>query len=692
MKTEKVKLSQLKVNAANPRTIREQKLNLLVERLLVFPKMIAIRPVVVDDTMTVLGGNMRVNALNKIATLSFAEISEIIGRTKNYQRLTDIEKEQLLASWQSWLEDPTTEVVRASSLTKEEQKEFIIADNSSFGEWDYDRLANEWNAEDLNSWGVDVWQPENYAGSGGGFGGGAADLAIHEQEENGGGETADPALQLSLNDKFIVPPFSVLDTRQGYWQERKNKWRAIIGEISGSRNNLLIQSYEMRYNHIYKKYTKERQALGIGFKEFFEKYVPQEEKDAANATVHSVGTSLFDPVLSEVLCRWFTPYTGAKIFDCFAGDTQKGFVFGYCGYEFCGIELRKEQVKINEEVLADRKLPVRYICDDGQNVAKHFEYESQDMLFSCPPYYDLEKYSDLDNDASNQPTYEEFLRILDNAFSSALTCLKQNRFAVVVVGDVRSKETGCYYDLPSDIKRIFIRNGAHLYNDIILIECVGSSGMRAENNMNRNGRKATKVHQNVLIFYKGDPTQICNEFAPINLTEAEQSIVDNIAEKFIDRSEDEKQQDNNGGGNEKYNTPEDRITREYSKYCDQFRQKGLLDYEAYPAIKDALLEGNLHIERDPETNEIIGSLWLQHLKTKNLTRIYEITSVRKGLGRKLIEKAIADKQYDKLQLDVVEQNTNAIGFYQHMGFVEVSRHKNKAGLIITMEYQRNANN
>lgn len=160
MKTEKVRLSQVKVNQDNPRSITERKLNLLVERLLVFPKMISIRPVVVDDKMVVLGGNMRVHALEQIAKMSYTQIAEIIGRTKNYQRLTQPEKEQLLESWKKWLEKPTVEIVKASELSEAEKKEFIIADNASFGEWDYDKLANEWEAEDLNSWGVDVWQPE----------------------------------------------------------------------------------------------------------------------------------------------------------------------------------------------------------------------------------------------------------------------------------------------------------------------------------------------------------------------------------------------------------------------------------------------------------------------------------------------------------------------------------------------------
>lgn len=160
MKTEKVKLSQLKVNANNPRTITDRKLRLLVERLLAFPKMIEIRPVVVDEKMTALGGNMRLRAFTQISHMSLDDIASTLAKTKNFQRLTKAEQEGLLAQWQQWLENPTAEVVRASTLSEAEKKEFIIADNASFGEWDYDRLANEWDNEELVSWGLDVWQPD----------------------------------------------------------------------------------------------------------------------------------------------------------------------------------------------------------------------------------------------------------------------------------------------------------------------------------------------------------------------------------------------------------------------------------------------------------------------------------------------------------------------------------------------------
>ena len=160
MTTKTVKLSQVKVNERNPRTITARKLDLLAERLLAFPKMIKLRPVVVDNRMKALGGNMRLRAFAKIAAMSLDDVAATLAKTKNFQRMTQAEREVLLANWQEWLTNPVVEICNASELTEAEQKEFIIADNASFGEWDYDALANEWDAEDLNSWGVDVWRPD----------------------------------------------------------------------------------------------------------------------------------------------------------------------------------------------------------------------------------------------------------------------------------------------------------------------------------------------------------------------------------------------------------------------------------------------------------------------------------------------------------------------------------------------------
>ena len=139
-----------------------------------------------------------------------------------------------------------------------------------------------------------------------------------------------------------------------------------------------------------------------------------------------------------------------------------------CGHNFTGIELRQEQVDINNRVIEGRDLPIRYICDDGQNVAAHFSPDSQDMLFSCPPYYDLEVYSDKENDASNQDTYEGFIGILRNAFSRAITCLERKPLCRYRRGRCTQQENGRIYNFVDDVKRIFCDNGMLLYNELIL--------------------------------------------------------------------------------------------------------------------------------------------------------------------------------------------------------------------------------
>lgn len=504
MKTEIVKLSQIQTNSANPRHIKDDKFAKLVNSILVFPKMLELRPIVVDDTFVSLGGNMRYRGLTFIAEMAIEELKARLCDIRDFQKKTEAEKDALIAYWERWQDKPTATIIKASELSEDEQRQFIIKDNVGYGEWDMDMLANEWEAEDLEDWGLDVWQDE-------------------KGDEDGSGESSKPE-KGSLVDRFVIPPFSILDTRKGYWQARKKIWREIIGDMGESRQDKLITSPEIKFKDLYMKTREHRESLGLSFREYLDKYVSEEEKEREASKVLSAGVSLFDPVLSELVCRWFMPEKGGKIFDCFAGDTQKGLVFGQCGYEFTGIELRQEQVDTNNKIIAGRGLPVRYICDDGQNVASHFEPKSQDMLFSCPPYYDLEVYSDNEKDASNQDTYEDFLEILKNAFKAALGCLKDDRFAVIVVGDVRDKKTGFYHNFVDDVKRVFYENGCPMYNELILVETGASTALRAGRYM--DSRKVAKMHQNILVFYKGNPKNISKIFGKIKFTEEDLQLFD----------------------------------------------------------------------------------------------------------------------------------------------------------------------
>lgn len=519
-KREILYLSQITTNEENPRYITDDNFNKLVKSLLTFPRMLELRPIVIDSHYCILGGNMRYKALKHIAAMSEKEIADIID---NENRIEQTEKAVLKSKWEVWKRNQNVLCVRTKDLSDEEKREFIIKDNASYGEWDFEALNAKWNTLPLNDWGIASWQiqtPPYYTQP-------QQQQTTEAEATKEAEEQQDEQSQPSIEERFIIPPFSVLDTRSGRWQKRKRYWREKIGATNGeTREGKLDFGLEMVYPKLYQEFYKVRKTLpeGMNFKTFLET-IPKEKLEHEQKSVFAANVSLFDPVLSEIMCNWFSPKKGARIFDPFAGDTQKGLVFAMCGYNFTGIELRQEQVDANNKDIKERGLNIKYICDDGRNVAKHFKPESQDLLFSCPPYYDLEQYSEKDEDASNQRTYKGFIDILEEGFKNAYKCLKKNRFAVIVVGDVRNRLSEGYFDFPADIVRMFKSFGATFLNKIILIEQVGTNCLRCANNMKH--RKLSKVHQEILVFYKGNASNIKDIFSPIDLSGEEEQLLDN---------------------------------------------------------------------------------------------------------------------------------------------------------------------
>jgi hypothetical protein len=122
--------------------------------------MLEIRPIVINNMYVALGGNMRLRALTEISKMSQAQLEDELVKIKGYSQKTEGERISLREFWATYLKNPTINVIDASDLSSKEKQQFIITDNASFGEWDYDKLANEWDAEELVSWGVDVWVPD----------------------------------------------------------------------------------------------------------------------------------------------------------------------------------------------------------------------------------------------------------------------------------------------------------------------------------------------------------------------------------------------------------------------------------------------------------------------------------------------------------------------------------------------------
>lgn len=154
MITETIKLTQVSTNEKNPRKITEGNLKKLINSILVFPKMLQLRPIVIDDAMIPLGGNMRIKALTLIAGMHIDQIKRHLEGIYDYIKKNKKQKEQIVEYWEQWLNYPTIQVTRAKHLTEEEKQQFIVKDNVSFGEWNFEALKG-WDSEALNDWGFD---------------------------------------------------------------------------------------------------------------------------------------------------------------------------------------------------------------------------------------------------------------------------------------------------------------------------------------------------------------------------------------------------------------------------------------------------------------------------------------------------------------------------------------------------------
>ena len=150
--------------------------------------------------------------------------------------------------------------------------------------------------------------------------------------------------------------------------------------------------------------------------------------------------------------------------------------------------------------------------NDAIVIAKDYK---ADMIFSCPPYADLEVYSDAKEDISNMP-YKQFIEAYNQIIKKSCDQLKEDRFAVFVVGDVRDKK-GFYQNFVSDTITAFLDSGLSLYNEMILVNAIGTLAIRAGKQFSA-GRKVGKQHQNVLVFYKGNPKNIKANYPELDLS------------------------------------------------------------------------------------------------------------------------------------------------------------------------------
>lgn len=314
-----------------------------------------------------------------------------------------------------------------------------------------------------------------------------------------------------LGGDWDYPPFSVWNAREGWWQDRKRAWLSLgikselgrgqtinetgsgLAESQGRLNRFAARTFGqdlMRGEHVVGM-TKTPAGLLRG---------EMPNYDGANRD-EATGTSIFDPVVCELAYRWFCP-PGGQIIDPFAGGSVRGIVASHLGRKYVGTELRREQVEANWLQLptaADPKPDWRNA--DSRDIARVCFDVQADMVFSCPPYADLEVYSDDPADLSTL-SYDAFLEAYRHIIKETCSLLRDNRFACFVVGDVRDKK-GNYRNFTGDTVEAFRSAGLHFYNEAILVTAVGSLPVRVGKQF-AAGRKLGKTHQNVLVFVKGD--------------------------------------------------------------------------------------------------------------------------------------------------------------------------------------------
>jgi len=354
----------------------------------------------------------------------------------------------------------------ADDMTEAQIKGFRIAVNkaSEFAEWDEELLAIE--LQGLEDFDFDAELS--------GFDSVEIDELV-EKDELFDSYDSSLAVKGALSFEFGVPPFTVLDTRKGEWINRKKTWRELIKDEGESREGTLYPKGSIMGNM-------------------------------------NNGVSILDPVLAELMVLWFG-MKGGVAFDCFAGDSVFGFVSSTLGMRFKGIELREEQALLNQRRCDEKELDAVYYTDSSENMDDYIKDDSVDLLFTCPPYADLEVYSENPSDLSNMSHEDFFLtygKILKNSFRK----LRDNRFAVIVVGEVRGKSGG-YIGLITKTINSMEQAGYVFYNEIILVNSCGTLPLRAGISM-RSTRKLGKTHQNILVFLKGDAKKAVSDLGEIS--------------------------------------------------------------------------------------------------------------------------------------------------------------------------------
>jgi hypothetical protein len=311
------------------------------------------------------------------------------------------------------------------------------------------------------------------------------------------GDVADVRMKLLAH----ITMTNVWNSVKGDWLRLKKEWRARI-DASGAVAGVANPAFASREGC----WQGEQGMANVVTKD-------PTRKGHEQGRAHNGNASVLDPVACEVIARFFMPIDGKRIYNPFGGGVQFGYVAGACGYEYIASEIRQNQCDANNKICAEFA-GVQWVKSDSSVYDPDGMF---DLVFTCPPYYKVERYVDYDGaspegEINSFDTYEKFRDTLFLGYKKAIEHLNNNCFFVVMTGDSRDKN-GAYYCSEAETEIFFKENGLSVYNKIVYLECEFTRLAHAKKTLHT--RKFPKREQKIIVAYKGDIKKIKDRFSPI---------------------------------------------------------------------------------------------------------------------------------------------------------------------------------
>lgn len=361
--------------------------------------------------------------------------------------------------------------------------------------------------------------------------------ALLRGQGEGGADKRPP----NLADRFLIPPFDVLDARIGWWRDRKRAWLALGITSEVGREGLLAVTNVAAHDPTYydqKDATEHRLGHELTRAEFEARHYTPAQWGGINAG----GTSIFDPVLCELAYRWWCP-PGGHVIDPFAGGSVRGLMAAMLGRAYTGCDLSQAQVTANEAAAADfaargllgAQAAPAWVAGDAVQWAPGLPPGSADMVFTCPPYFDLETYSDDPADLSTM-TDAEFATAMHRVLAGCAQALRPDRFAVVVTGDARNGR-GVLRDMRGLVIQAAAAAGLTLASAAVYWPPLGAIRINAGRTFAAT-RTLSRTHQDLLVFVKGSRAATAAACGHVDVT-----VPDELAEQLADTTPGEGQDD-----------------------------------------------------------------------------------------------------------------------------------------------------